>query len=159
MPARGNPRERRVMMQQRVQQRAVAIAVAGVHDESRGLAQHDDRCVLERDIERDVLRRGGIVRRALGCRNVDALPAGDAALRIPGDAADRDAARVDPRLQAAARMLGEQLRERLIEPHARAFVGDAKRGGGLGERCFRRRSRACMRCRSAIIRGTHEGCR
>ena len=72
-----------MVMQQRVQQRAVAVAAAGMHDESRGLVADDDRRVLEHDVERDVLRGVGSARRARGRRDVDALAAGDAALRVP----------------------------------------------------------------------------
>ena len=75
----------------------------------------------------------------------------------------RHAPRVDPRLQPAARMLGEHARERLVEPQARAFGRHAMRGG----RRFGRVSGAShalvagigMRRPSAIIRGIHEGCR
>ena len=53
MPARGSARERRRVVQQRVEQRAVAIAAARVHDEARRLVDDEQRVVLVDDRERD----------------------------------------------------------------------------------------------------------
>ena len=48
----------------------------------------------------------------------DKLPATKPVLRVRGRARQGDAARIDPGFDTAARMLGHELRERLIETHA-----------------------------------------
>ena len=62
-------RQRRRVMQQRVEQRAVAIAAARMHDQSGRLVDDEQRRVLVDDRQRDRLRDECRVRR--GCRGRD----------------------------------------------------------------------------------------
>ena len=56
MPARGTPASAGAWCEQRVSERAVRVAGAGMHDQARRLVDHDDRVVLEHDRERKRLR-------------------------------------------------------------------------------------------------------
>ena len=122
-----------VAMQERVQQRAVAVARAGMHDQPRRLVEHERRVVLVHDRERDRLR--GVVdrdARRVG-HDVDALAARELAARRGGHAVDDHASRVDPRLEPAARMLGQEAREGLVEAQAGALRRHGEReAGGRG---------------------------
>ena len=138
----------------RGEQRSVAISAARVHDEAGGLVHDDDRRILVHDRQRDVLRRVGERGVGIARDDVEALAAGDAPLRFPHRAVDVDAALVDPGLQAAARLLGEESRQRLIEAEPREI--------GRHQVAARRRIAAfhvsVARGASAIIRAVHEGC-
>src|SRR5215831_4846415 len=117
-------RERRSVMEQRVQKRPVAIAAARMDDELCRLVDHEDRVVLVDHRKRNRLRhvrRCGWIR---GRRNVDPFMAAQPMLLRDVDAVDRDVAGLDPALEPAPRMLRQQCRERLIEAHA--CMGDGK---------------------------------
>ena len=78
------------------------------------------------------------------------------AVLFRGYSIDLHMTRVDPRLEPRARMRGQHARERLVEAQAGEFGGHRKRE----RRCTRGGlARVCLRRSSAIIRGTHEGCR
>ena len=125
-------REFRVAVQQRVEQRAVAVAGARVHDEPGRLVDHDHGVVLVQDRERQRLRLVGERGAGRVGHEHDAFPAGELALRRGRRAVDADAAVVDPRLQAAAGVLGQEARERLVEAQPGAFRRDDERHGGSG---------------------------
>ena len=44
------------MMQQRVDERVFLVSGGGMHDQSGGLVQHQQRFVLEQNVERNFLR-------------------------------------------------------------------------------------------------------
>ena len=128
-PCRGDARcpraatrgELRRVVQQRVGKRAVAVAAA--RDGRRGPAglsiTSDRRRPRTRSSSGNACGANGAAAGSdNGCTS-DALAAADLAARVRRRAGERHAAGVDPGPEAAARMLGQQLRERLIEPHAR----------------------------------------
>ena len=70
--------ERRRVREQRVEQRAVRLAGAGMHDQAGGLVDDDERRILVHDLERHALRlRRGRVRQRAAARSDDRLAAGD----------------------------------------------------------------------------------
>ena len=110
------------MVQQRVLQGAAPVAATRVNDESGGLVDDDQGCILEHDVKFD----------RLGLRRLRALV--DALDEFEGFAAPELVPRLkqnlsgqphttfaDPVLQPAARVLWTQLGERLIEAHAGAL--------------------------------------
>src|SRR6185312_2232866 len=140
--------ERRRVVQQRVLQRAAAVARARVDDETGRLVDDDDRVVLVHDRERD--RLAGVRRVGLDGRRGDAQPlaAGEAMTRRAHGAVDGDVAGGDPALDAVARMLRQQACECQVESQARHFRRhDDVVGGGL--------RRGFAHGRRRIIRGCH----
>ena len=105
------------VMQQRVLQRAVAVAGARMHDEAGGLVEDEERVVLVDDRERDRLCGHAGVRRGRHFDDGHRFAAVQLVARGHHDRrADHDLAGLDPALEAIARMLRQQLRQRLVEP-------------------------------------------
>ncbi len=106
------------MMQQRVDERVFLVAGGGMHDESGGFVDDEQRFVLEQNIERNFfrLRLGG-----LGFRPMDFnFFAGVRMMRgLDGLAVDADVAFFDQALQRAARGGGKFFAEKFVEPHGR----------------------------------------
>ncbi len=128
------------VMQQRVLQRAVAVAAARMHDEAGRLVEDEERVVLVHDRERDRLRGHAVVGRRRRFGDDDRLAAVQLVARRHDDRrADDDLAGLDPALEAIARMLRQQLRQRLVEPRAgqRRGHGEAVAGRDVGR--WRRR--------------------
>jgi hypothetical protein len=143
--------ERGRMMKERVQQRPVAVPGAGVHDASRRFVEDENGIVFVNDRELDRLRcignRGGFCHRV----DDDALAAGQSLLALGDSPVQRDATGVDPVLEPASRVLGNQSRKRLVEAQPRELGRDLQLAGNGGIIVAMRSSR------SAIIRATHEG--
>ncbi len=120
------------------------IAGTRMHDEPRGLVHDQDRVVLVHDIECDRLARIGERPDCGRLLHDEHLPAGDPGARRCGGAGETHPAGLDPRLESHPRVLGQEPRERLVEPHSRTGVRDdelahvARRGNA-------------RRCRSSII--------
>ena len=106
------------MMQQRVDERVFLVAGGGMHDESGGLVDDEQRLVLEQNIERDFFRLclGGP-----GFRPVNFnLFAGVRMMRgLDGLAVDADVAFFNQALQRAARGGGKFFAEKFVEPRGR----------------------------------------
>ena len=122
-PCRGDARCRRAARrraparaQQRVEQRAVRLAGAGMHDQAGRLVDDDQVGVLVHDLERHALRRrGDRVRRRAAARAPRCSPPVTGLRAAAALAVDRDVAGLQPGLQAVARVLREQARQRLVE--------------------------------------------
>lgn len=107
-------------------------------DEAGRLVDDDDRVVLVDDRQRHRLRREReLLGQQLG-QQLDRRAERHGLPDLRRRAADAHAVRLDPLLQAAARELGKQLRERLVEALARErerHVDGARRiGAGIGAR-------------------------
>jgi len=111
------------MVQQRVGERAVPIAATGMDHQPRGFVDDDERIVFVDDRERQGLRYERVPARIRQRRDDDALAAIDLLFRRRRPARDGNAAGIDPRSDAAARVLGDQPRQRLIEPQPGKLVG------------------------------------
>ena len=109
------------MMQQRVDERVFLVAGGGMHDQSGGFVEHEQRFVLEQNVERDFLRLrlGGP-----GFRPVDFnLFAGVRMMRgLDGLAVDADVAFFNQPLQRAARGGGKFFAQKFVEPRGRAAI-------------------------------------
>jgi hypothetical protein len=105
----------RRMVEKRVQQRPVAIAAAGMHDQSRRLVDDQNGVVFVHDRELDRLRGVGNRPRFNGHIDDDPLSAAESLLTLGDRAVERDTACIDPILEPAPRMLGTEPRERLVE--------------------------------------------
>ena len=117
------PAEFGVARQQRVLQRLVGVAGAGMHDQPGGFVDDEDVLVLVRHHERNGL---GFRCRFLGhgAGNGDHFTAVDL---VPGAAngpVDQHFTGLDPRLEAAAGVVGQQASKRLVETLARFGVGN-----------------------------------
>jgi hypothetical protein len=120
----GDARDRRCVMQQRIGERAVPVSAAGMDHQARRLVDDDQRRVFVDDGERDRLRRERCGTRIGQRRDDDAFAASQPALGVDRGAGERDAPAIDPGANSAARMLGHELRQRLVEPHPGAVRGD-----------------------------------
>jgi len=144
-------RELRRVMKERVQQRPVAVAAARVDDQARRLVDDENRVVLVHDGKLDRLRHIRDRERFLQDLDHDPLAARQPPFALRDRAIERDAPRVDPVLEPTAGMLGNQLRERLVEAQPSEVGGDPKLerspDGIIAKGSVR----------SAIIRATHEG--
>ncbi len=127
MPARGSAASGGGVVQQRVLQRAGAIARSRMHDESRGLVDDEQRVILVHDRERDRFGRRHVVDRVRNDGDDDALAAADLLRRERNLSVDHHLAGVDPRPQAAARIPGQRLRQRRVEARADRIVGKRQR--------------------------------
>ncbi len=125
------------MMQQRVDERVFLVAGGGMDDEAGGLVQHEQRFVLEQNVERDFLRLrlGGP-----GVRPVDFnLFAGAGRVRgLDGLAVDADVALFDEPLQRAARDGGKLFAQKNVEPPAGQGLFDGENFRALAHNEFRR---------------------
>jgi len=133
--------ELRRVPQQGVQERALPVAAAGMHDEPRGLVHDEQRRVLEHDVERDVLRPVRDLRAFGQGSELNHLAAAHLLPGKRGAAIDGRPAGSHPAREAAAREFRQQLRERLVQSHA---------GAGAGRGDFHRHRRGNA---SAIIFG------
>ena len=127
-------REFRCMVQQCIGERAVPVTAAGMNHEPGGLVDDDDGGVLIHDGERDRLRHEGCRARIGERQDDDALAPIQTPRRFDGAAREGDATGVDPRADAAARMQGQQARQRLVQAQAVARSGD------VDDHALRRRS-------------------
>ncbi len=105
----------RRVVQQRVQQRAVPVAAARVHDEACRLVDDEQRVVLGDDRQGDRFREKRHLPRIGGRMDHDLLAAVDPCGRRRDAAVDRDPTGVDPGPQARARELRQHARQRGIE--------------------------------------------
>ena len=139
------------VMQQRVQQRPVAVAAARMDNQPRRLVDNDNGIVLVNDGKLDRLRRIRNGTCILHRLDDDPLTAGKPSFALCDRAIERDAPGINPVLEATAGMLRNQPRERLVEaqPGEVGRDGQLERSGDsvIADRCGR----------SAIIRATHEG--
>ena len=120
-----DPRKARAAMgDQRIHQRAGAVSGRRVHHQPLRLVDHDQRVILENDVQRDVFRsrRGRLVRRH---RERDPVARIDAVARIADCGfADCRSASQDQSLQARAGEGGEALGQYAVEPLAPLGGGD-----------------------------------
>ena len=126
-PRTGDVRELRRVMQQRIGKRCVPVAAARMNDQTRRLVDHQQRVVLVNDDKVHRLRSDGRGPRVHQRDDSDKLAAAKSLLCIRGRARQGDAARIDPGFDTAARMLGHELRERLIETHAGGPLRNSQR--------------------------------
>ena len=119
--------ELRSVVQQCVGKRAVAVAAARVNDQAGRLVDHQYRLVLVHDRQRQRLRRERGSSGIGQWMHQDMLAAADLAARVRRLACEQYAAGVDPGADPAARVLGQQLCERPIQPHAREVDGYGQR--------------------------------
>ena len=106
------------VVEQRVDQRAVRISRCGMHDHARRFVEHDEVIVLEKNFQRDVLRRV-VQRHGLGQGDGDEVAGFH---RIPGFrglAVDDDELVADERLDARAR----EVRQTGGKERIKAFAG------------------------------------
>ena len=120
------------------------MPVPRVDDEPRGLVHDQDRRVLVHDVEGDRLARIGEHPVFGRLPHDEHLPAGHLGARRRGRARDAHPSRLDPRLEPHPRVLGQEPRERLVEPHSRTRAGD-------DELAHVPRRGNARRCRSSII--------
>src|SRR5690625_91619 len=106
--------QRRIVVQQPVQQRAVGVAGARVHDQAGRLGQHQQVGILVADVQVHGLRAQGHFRLQLRLQDDD-LAAVHALARYGGGAVDMHAAGLDPRRQPRSRIIGEHLRQSPIQ--------------------------------------------
>ncbi len=105
-------------MQQAVEHGAAPVAGCRVDHQAGGLVDHQQRVVFVDDIQIDRLGDERVlVRRALR-DDLDAVAAADRRARAHRGPAHAHRAGIDPLLQAAAGVIGEELGERLVEPLA-----------------------------------------
>ena len=112
-----------IVREQAVEERSVAVARSGVHDESRRLVQHQEVGVFVDDGE-----RSGLCLRALvaldRAADVDSLSSGDP---VPGPhrrAVEGRRAGANPALDARAGVLRKDLRDGLVGPQSGERPGD-----------------------------------
>jgi hypothetical protein len=94
--------ERRGVMEQRIQQRAVQIAAAWMHHQSRGLIDDHDLCIFVDDAQRNRLRRAGErIEHRLGLHH-ESVPAPHFVFRLSRRSVHRHPRLSYPVLQATA---------------------------------------------------------
>jgi hypothetical protein len=108
---------------QRIHQRVLLIARAGMHDHAGRLVDHEQIVVFEKDRERNHLRRGVDLLHGWNLQLHDVASAHDlprARLRRvqPNEAA------LDQRLESRTRKIGQLQREEAVQPQPRAFAAD-----------------------------------
>ncbi len=139
IPARGSSPRLRIARQQAVEQRAAPVARRRVHHQPRRLVDHQQVLVLVHHRQRHRLGAEGLALRRGPQLDASASPA---LTRWAGRLARRPltatAPPFDQLLQVAARELGHQLRQRLVQAHAvpgcveRELAPFRGRFGGLG---------------------------
>ena len=103
-----------IAMQQAVEHRAAPVACSRVHNQAGRLVDDEQRVVFVDDIQVDRLSHEGVlIGRALR-HDLDASAAGYRCARAHRSAIHAHSTGVDPLLQAAARVIGQQLGQRLI---------------------------------------------
>jgi len=123
----GEPAE---AMEERVDERAAVVTRTEMDHHARGLVDGDDGVVFIKDVHRQILGKGA-QRRRRGGLNADRFAAAECQGRLGGGlAGDAHPARLDPLLQAGARVLGEMVLQEVIE----ALVGVRGSGGELDGR-------------------------
>ena len=133
MPARGTSPSAGRVPQQRIEQRSFPVAAARMHHEAGRFVDDEEGVVLVDDIERNILRQvcehRGIGRRA----DLYLFAARELVPRQRGPPVDGHAMLAHPVRETAARMLGQQARERLVQAQPRAVLGrDQRQGVRLG---------------------------
>ena len=129
MPARGTRGERRMRDAAAVEQRALPIAAARMHHQAGRLVEHQQRVVLVDDIESHDFGRGRAVPRFGLHRERNGFSAPDLVLGIDHGMVERHPALFYPGGEAAARMLGKHLGQRLVEAHSGAIGRNLPLGG------------------------------
>jgi hypothetical protein len=98
-------------MEKRIEERAVGVAAAGMHDETRRLVHDQQGVVFEHDVQGDVLRDGANVRAGAAFFHRQGLAACEL---VPGrrhhGVVDPHESRLDPSAEPGARVLGQELR-------------------------------------------------
>ena len=118
--------KRRRVREQRVEQRAVGLAGARMHHQSGRLVDHDQRGVLVHDLERHALRLRHVRRRRRGLEH-DPLASRDRVLCFQGNTVfQANVARLQPDLQAIARVLREQADQRLVQSQPAELGGHGR---------------------------------
>jgi hypothetical protein len=105
----------RIESEQRILQRVRRIPRARMHDQPRWLVEDEQRAILEHDVERYFLR----LYLPIGLDaslDADLLSANDLVPPSKLPTIDLDGPALDPTLQSGPGILGQQPRERLIEP-------------------------------------------
>ena len=120
--------EARIEMQQRVLQRSIRLARTRMHDQSDRLVDDQNIGVFIADVERDGLRRHRHFLRRLRANDHGFAAVNDLSRRGDG-AVEQRVAGLDPLRQPRARIIGKQLRQRLIEAPPGRF-GRNTRGQG-----------------------------
>ena len=102
-------------MQQAVEHRATPVACSRVHNQAGRLVDDEQRVVFVDDVQVDWLGHEGVlIGRALW-HDLDASAAGYRRARAHRRAIHAHGTGVDPLLQAAARVIGQELGQRLIQ--------------------------------------------
>jgi outer membrane protein assembly factor BamD len=122
-PRPGHQSEPGIEPQQGILERVRRVSGARMHDEAGRFVDHQQRLVLEDDLQREALRGhvlGGLQPRV----DADLLRA-QHLVPGPGPAAvDLDGSRLDPALQSGARILWQRPRKRLIQAQSRHIRGE-----------------------------------
>ena len=127
--------QRCVVVDQRILQRAIRVAGAGMHHEPGRFVDHQNGVVLVDDIERDRLGdHAGIVRLA-GHEQAYLLAAGDLGLGHRRFAVDRERALGEPVLQARTRVVGQHFSQSPIQPPAGELVWNRRFKIGVAAAC------------------------
>ena len=115
--------ERRIQVQQRIHQRAVGVARAGMNHQPGGLVHHQQMRILvdDRDVQCLGLPALGVAR--LGDLELHALAAGDPVPRPAGTAIHLRKATANPFRKPRAGVFRKHGRQRLIEPRTGKLVG------------------------------------
>ena len=116
-------RQRRVPVQQGVDQSAVGIAGPGVHNQSHGLVYHQQMCVLVDDHQIQRLRLPASAVHGRRRLQLDALAAGDPIAGPPLAPIHGGEAATDPFGQPGSRELRKHAGQRLVEARAGKFLG------------------------------------
>ena len=127
-------RQALVVVQQGVLQGAVGVARGRVHHQPGGLVDHQQVLVLVADLQRDGLGKAFHLPLRLGVQ-FHPVAGRDLVALSGGAAVEQGTALADPGLQAAARVVVEQPRQRLVQTPTRQLRADL----GLevdGRRCF-----------------------
>ncbi len=115
-----------LVMQQRVEQRALPIARAGMRHQTCRLVDDQDRLVLVNDVQADVFRLVGVFLGQRFRRHLHILAAPHLLFPACRQAAQQDMAGLDPALQAVARVFRQQLGQTLVESFAGMLHGDGE---------------------------------
>ena len=123
--------ELRGVIEQRIEQCPVPVAAARMNDQSRRLVQNEQCFVLVHHLERDVLRPEGERLRIGFGKDLDTLAAPQFLPRYGRLSVERYVAIAHPAREAAARMLGQQAGERLIQSQPGALLRYGERDVAL----------------------------